>query len=83
MLNGHKSPIITGNACRVLCNATVDLISKVMRPYLFRVTVVGIPPHATTRVYDMYGKSDDEAAMKAIRQFEKDMLHPKSILKLL
>jgi hypothetical protein len=83
MLNGRKSPIIQGNECRVLCEATVDLISKVFRPYLFRVTVTGKPPHEATRVYEIYGKSDDEAAMAGIRQFEKDMLHPKSILKLL
>lgn len=73
MINGHKSPIITGNACRVLCNATVELISKVMRPWLFRVTVTGLPPHNCTRVYEIAAKSDNDAALLGLKIFSDQM----------
>jgi hypothetical protein len=76
MLNGHKSPLITGNECRVLCQATVDLISRVQRPYWFKVTVTGQPPHAITRVYDIAASSDDAAARLGIDTFVKEMDSP-------
>jgi hypothetical protein len=76
MLNGHKSPLITGNKCRVLCQATVDLISCVQRPYLFKVTVTGQPPHDITRVYDIAAVSDDAAARLGIDTFVKEMESP-------
>lgn len=69
MLNGHASPIIRGNACRVLCDASVELISRFQRPYLFEVTVTGLPPHLATRKYTIAAISDKEAAMAAIKLF--------------
>jgi hypothetical protein len=47
----------------------VDLISKVMRPWLFRVTVTGEPPHAFIRVYPIAAPDDDSAAMKGLELF--------------
>lgn len=32
-------------------NAIVDLVSKVQRPWVFRVTVTGLPPHEWSREY--------------------------------
>lgn len=76
MLNGKASRIIQGNKAQVLCDATVDLISKLQRPYLFRVTVTGLPPHAHIRTYDIAAKNDDTAAMRGIREFVHEMEHP-------
>ena len=83
MLNGKHSPIIRGNNCRVLCQAVVDLISRVQRPYLFRVTVTGQPPHGIQRVYDIAAMSDDAAARLGIDTFVKEMTPKTSILALL
>ncbi len=80
MLNGRASRLIRGNDCNVLCDAVVDLLSRVQRPYLFRVTVTGLPPHAVTRVYEIAAKSDNIAAMSGIERFVKEMSHPLSIL---
>jgi hypothetical protein len=79
MLNGHARRIIRGNECQVLCDAIVDLISKAQRPYLFKVTVTGKPPHVCTRVYEIAAKSDNVAAMTGIDRFVKEMAHPLSI----
>jgi len=76
MINGNERRIIRGNAVRVLADAVVDLISKAQRPYLFEVTVTGLPPHVATRVYEISAKSDDLAAMKGISLFVKEMEHP-------
>ena len=76
MLNGRASRIIQGNRAQVLCDATVDLISKLQRPYLFRVTVTGLPPHAHVRIYDIPAKNDDTAAMRGIREFVTEMENP-------
>lgn len=54
------------------CQATVDLISRVMRPYLFRVTVVGEYPHAYRRVYVIAADSDDSAAIKGMELFVEE-----------
>lgn len=78
-VNGSPK-IITGNDCQVLCRAIVDLISRHQRPYLFRVTVVGQPPHAQRRIYDIAAPSDGEAAKKGIDIFVKEMTHPLSVL---
>jgi hypothetical protein len=72
MLNGHAHRIIRGNQVRVLCDAVVDLISKVQRPYLFKVTVTGLPPHVATRIYEISAKRDDLAAMKGLSLFVKE-----------
>ncbi len=80
MLNGRASRLIRGNECQVLCDAVVDLVSRVQRPYLFRVTVTGLPPHAVTRVYEISAKDDNMAAMAGIRQFVNEMSRPLAIL---
>lgn len=77
-VNGGQ-PIIRGNEVQVLCHAVVDLISRRQRPYLFRVTVLGKPPHAFRRIYDIAAKSDDAAAHKGMDLFVKEFSHPLSI----
>jgi hypothetical protein len=64
--------ILDPKTAPVLCDAIVDLISRVMRPYLFRVTVVGKPPHAYRRVYSIAANTEDSAAMKGIELFVKE-----------
>lgn len=76
MINGHVSRIIHGNAVRVLCDATVELIHRHIRPYVFLVTVIGLPPHVATRKYTIAAKDDKTAAMKGIQLFVKEMEHP-------
>lgn len=81
MLNGKLHRIIRGNEARVLCDAIVDLVSKHQRPYVFKVTVTGLPPHVATRVYTISAKDDNGAAMAGIRLFVKEMEHmPRAIL---
>ena len=72
MINGNVSPIIRGNRSRVLCDAWVSLIARHQRPYLFLVTVTGLPPHAATRRYTIAAESDNAAAMKGISLFVKE-----------
>lgn len=55
-----------------LCNATCELISRILRPYLFCVTVIGIPPHAHTRLYSIRADTDDSAALKGMELFVKE-----------
>lgn len=76
MINEQAKRIIRGNECQVYCDAIVDLISKRQRPYLFRVTVTGLPPHATVRKYDIAAVSDDAAAHLGIDTFVKEMSRP-------
>lgn len=83
MLNGKPHRIIHGNRARVLCDAIVDLISRVQRPYLFRVTVTGLPPHTATRVYTIASNDDNGAAMKGIQLFVKEFESMPTVLKLL
>jgi hypothetical protein len=64
--------ILAGNTNRVLCSATVDLISRLQRPYLFAVRVTGLPPHAHVRTYDIAAWSDDAAAHIGIDVFVKE-----------
>jgi len=67
----------------VRCKAIVELISRFQRPYLFRVTVKGEPPHAQYRVYKIAGWTDDVVAREGLKRFEREMLHPMHILKTL
>lgn len=67
----------------VLATATVDLVSKVMRPWEFKVTVTGKPPHNVTKIYRIRAPDDNAAAFKGLSLFEKDMSHPLSILQML
>jgi hypothetical protein len=80
MINGAVKNILRGNEAHVLCDATVELISRRQRPYLFRVTVTGLPPHVTTRIYDIAAVSDDAAAHKGIDLFVKEMSRPLRLL---
>jgi len=71
---------LRGNDCQVLCDAIVDLVSRVQRPFLWKVTVTGLPPHSVTRVYEIAAKSDNVAAMTGIEKFVKEMSRPLAIL---
>jgi hypothetical protein len=71
-----KSP----NDGRVLCSCTMDLVSRVQRPFVFVVTVTGEPPHAFTRKYEIAAYSDDAAAQCAIDTFVKEMSVQERIL---
>jgi hypothetical protein len=80
MVNGALSPIIhRGNAVQVLCSATMDLISRLQRPYHWRVTVTGQPPHAWVRTYDIAGNNQNDVAQLAINRFVAEAQHPLSI----
>jgi hypothetical protein len=52
-----------------LCSAIVDLVSQFERPFRFRVTVRGLPPHAHTRIYEITAPSDRHAAQAGIDRF--------------
>jgi hypothetical protein len=56
----------------------VDLISLVYRPYLFRVTVTGQPPHPYRREYRIQAESDDSAAITGMRLFAQEFM-PRAI----
>jgi len=56
------------------CTCTVDLLSRVFRPYNFLVTVRGEPPHAFIRQYKIAAPTDDEAAACALQLFVKEFM---------
>jgi hypothetical protein len=66
----------------VRCQAVVDLLSKVERPWKFKVTVTGMPPHAVQRVYEISSFSDNQAAMLGIERFVKEFSLPTPVLSL-
>jgi hypothetical protein len=51
------------------CKATVRLVSRWQRPYVFQVTVTGEFPHAHRRVYPIAADSDNSAALKGMELF--------------
>ena len=51
------------------CKATVKLVSRSQRPYVFQVTVTGEFPHAYRRVYPIAADSDNSAAIKGMELF--------------
>jgi hypothetical protein len=57
----------------VRAQATVALISRVQRPYLFRVRVEGQFPHNKVREYDIAGVNEAAVAFEGIRIFERQM----------
>lgn len=71
--------LIRTEEAKVLCQAVVDLVSKVERPFRFKVTVTGKPPHAVTRIYEIKSFSDNQAAMEGIKKFEREMSTPSCI----
>lgn len=54
-------------------SATVTLLSRVQRPYLFRVRVEGQFPHNRVREYDITAIHESAAAFEGIRIFERQM----------
>jgi hypothetical protein len=63
---------------RVTC--TVDLLSKVFRPFNFLVTVCGEPPHPFVRRYRIAAPTDDEAAAAGMQCFMNEFM-PKVVTK--
>jgi hypothetical protein len=51
------------------CKASVKLVSRAQRPYVFQVTVRGEFPHARTVVYPIAADSEDSAAIKGMELF--------------
>lgn len=51
------------------CKASVKLVSRAQRPYIFQVTVTGEFPHAYRRVYPVAADSEDSAAIKGMEIF--------------
>ena len=71
-----QAMILTPETATPRCTAIVDLISRVQRPYLFRVTVSGQFPHNWRQVYTIAAESDDSAAMKGLELFVKSCMNP-------
>jgi hypothetical protein len=57
--------------CR--CNAEVDCIDPDAPIPLWEVTVTGLPPHDSRRVYQISGKNDTVAALEGMRRFVDEM----------
>lgn len=66
-----------------LCSAVVDLVSRVQRPFLWRVSVTGLPPHAYSRIYDIPAATDGIAARAGIQRFVEEFSRPIKILSVL
>ena len=66
--------IVTPQSVTPRCTATVDLLSRVFRPYNFLVTVRGEPPHAVVRRYKIAAPTDDEAATCGMQLFVKEFM---------
>ena len=56
------------------CEATVDLLSRVFRPFNFLVTVRGLPPHEFVRRYRVAAPTDDDAACVGMQEFAKEFM---------
>jgi hypothetical protein len=70
--------ILTSDTATPRCTCTVDLLSKVYRPFNFLVTVRGEPPHAYIRRYKIAAPTDDDAATYAMQLFVKEFM-PKPV----
>ena len=68
MLNG--SPVLAPPRVRAEC--FVDLVSRVSRPWVFKVTVWAVDGPGR-RVYEIPAYDDDNAAREGLRRFEIDM----------
>jgi hypothetical protein len=68
MVNGY--PILSPP--RVRAQAIVDLISRLQRPFLFKVTVWAVD-FPEQRIYEIAALSDNDAALQGLRQFQFDM----------
>jgi hypothetical protein len=68
--------ILTPQTAAPRCDATVRLLSRRQRPYLFEVIVQGLPPHAFRYVYNVTAPNEKEAAFTAIGHFCKSLINP-------
>ena len=59
---------------RVLASATVDKLRDGPVP-LWEVTVTGVAPHDSRRIYSLDAKSDTLAAQEGINRFVEEMLN--------
>jgi len=66
-----QAVVLTPSTAPPRATATVDLISRVQRPYLFRVIVTGEFPHNFIRRYTIAAPDEDAAAMKGLQLFVK------------
>lgn len=66
--------IETLQSAKPRCTATVKLISRVLRPYLFEVVVTGEPPHPYRVTYKIAAPDDDSAAVKGMQLFVNEFL---------
>ena len=69
MVNGY--PILDPPRVRAQC--IVDLISRVQRPWIFRVEVWATQM-PFRQVYEIQAATDDHAASQGLRRFEDDVL---------
>jgi len=67
------SRILLPDSAPVRAQATVALISRVQRPYLFKVRVEGQFPHNRIREYDLAAVNEAAAAFEGIKIFERQM----------
>lgn len=56
------------------CSCTVDLLSRVFRPYNFLVTVTGEFPHSFVRRYKIVAPTEDDAAVCGMQLFVKEFM---------
>lgn len=68
------SEILTPETASPRCTCTVDLLSRVFRPYNFLVTVTGEPPHEFVRRYKIAAPSEDDAAAFGMQLFVKECM---------
>jgi hypothetical protein len=66
--------VLTPETAPPRCTCTVDLISRVFRPYLFKVIVTGEPPHAHRVEYKISAPDENSAAMKGMQLFVREFL---------
>jgi hypothetical protein len=77
------SSLIRSPAPAIRCQAVVDLMSRVQRPYQFRVTVTGQDwPFQVSKVYDIAANTDEFAAREGIRLFCEAMSRPQPMLEI-
>jgi hypothetical protein len=73
--------LVKPSDCIPRATATVELLSRVYRPWLFRVTVTGEYPHEARCHYDIAAVDDNAAALKGLRLFEEEMSKPLAIVR--
>jgi len=66
--------ILDSKTAQPRCTCTVELLSRLFRPYNFLVTVTGEPPHAFVRRYRISAPTDNEAATCAMQLFVKECM---------